>query len=86
MYVINTIDISIPQKMVVVGDRYLTDIYGGNRYGIHCYSSFYHIGMLTIYVEPFTEENDNFFAKIVWSRLYCHPLGKKTGKQPRASL
>ncbi|KAK8794775.1 hypothetical protein WA158_001756 [Blastocystis sp. Blastoise] len=44
---------NIPYRnMIVVGDRYLTDIYGGNEYG-----------MMTCHVDPFTEEGDNTMAK-----------------------
>ena len=37
-----------PSEVMMVGDRYLTDIYGGNL-----------LGMLTVAVEIFTEVNDN---------------------------
>lgn len=41
-------------EVMMVGDRYLTDIYGGNIYG-----------MLTVCVGIFTEQNDNRGAIIV---------------------
>lgn len=37
-----------PNEVMMVGDRYLTDIYGGNL-----------LGMLTVVVDIFTEVNDN---------------------------
>lgn len=37
-----------PSEVMMVGDRYLTDIYGGNL-----------LGMLTVAVDIFTEVNDN---------------------------
>ena len=42
------------REVMMVGDRYLTDIYGGNLYG-----------MLTVCVGIFTEENDNKGAILV---------------------
>ena len=41
-------------EVMMIGDRYLTDIYGGNIYN-----------MLTVHVDIFTEKNDNKGAILV---------------------
>lgn len=43
-----------PEEVMMIGDRYLTDIYGGNLYN-----------MLTVCVDIFTEVNDNKGAILV---------------------
>ncbi|KAK5583401.1 hypothetical protein RB653_004994 [Dictyostelium firmibasis] len=43
-----------PKNLIMVGDRYLTDILFGNLYG-----------MFTIYTQPITSVGDNFFVKLI---------------------
>lgn len=43
-----------PESILVVGDRFLTDIYGGNLFG-----------MCTAHVDIITEQGDNLGAKLV---------------------
>ncbi|KAM9992274.1 hypothetical protein ACTFIY_009731 [Dictyostelium cf. discoideum] len=43
-----------PKNLIMIGDRYLTDILFGNLYG-----------MLTIYTHPITFIGDNFFVKLI---------------------
>ena len=48
-------------EVMMVGDRYLTDIYGGNQ-----------IGMFTVCVDIFTEVNDNkgaIFVIFIWNSI-----------------
>lgn len=48
-------------EVMMVGDRYLTDIYGGNQ-----------IGMFTVCVDIFTEVNDNkgaIFVIFIWNSV-----------------
>jgi len=40
-----------PQEMVMIGDRYFTDVFMGNLHG-----------MLTVRTEPFTEKGENFIV------------------------
>ena len=51
---------------MMVGDRYLTDIYGGNIYG-----------MLTVCVGIFTEQNDNRGAIIVLAHGRMNEQGRR---------
>ena len=54
-------------EVMMVGDRYLTDIYGGNLYG-----------MLTVCVGIFTEENDNKGAILVY--FVCLGVMRRVGE------
>lgn len=47
------------EEVMMVGDRYLTDIYGGNVYGL-----------LTVCVSIITERNDNWGAILVFSHIW----------------
>jgi phosphatidylglycerophosphatase GEP4 len=42
-------------RLVVIGDRYLTDVVFGNLHGA-----------LTIYTEPCSTDGENFAVRLVW--------------------
>ncbi|KAF2074746.1 hypothetical protein CYY_003934 [Polysphondylium violaceum] len=52
--VVQYFKVDSPNKIIMVGDRFLTDILFGNLYG-----------MFTIYINPITSIGDNFFVKLI---------------------
>jgi len=63
-------EIKDPTKLVMIGDRVFTDVAFGNRYG-----------MLTVLVQPFTLEGDNYIAKKLrnWERRKMYQARKRFG-------
>lgn len=61
-----------PQNLIMIGDRYMTDILYGNR-----------LGLLTIYTKPLTAFGEPFavkFARKIENSL-VHGAGKQTGER-----
>ncbi|EGC34924.1 hypothetical protein DICPUDRAFT_152793 [Dictyostelium purpureum] len=64
-----------PSNLVMVGDRYLTDILFGNLYG-----------MFTIYTNPITSKGDNFFVKLIRDKERNYVLNLKETENIKAPI